>query len=406
VRTTTDGKIQITTPSETNRVWEFDTTGALTIPGDIKSENAINIDINLTDSTLRRWRFGEDGELTLPAGGDIKNSNGNSVLGSLVNGTETFTLSATGNATFSGETGGVNRGIVWDYGAVAGGVNSRIRQDEDGLTVRAYTENSGSYAAPVRILTNQGNNERVWQFDGAGDLTIPGDIKSENAINIDINLSDSTLRRWRFGEDGDLTFPDNTVQTTAYTGNTTATTPTTTGIPNGFTLSTGNNTNLTPGNYSNILVGFDGKNVTLGVQVSSEYNITIFGITNASPATFIISDSAVIPGNLIGGATPADDLTITVDSLETVAIDLTKTINKLTDGNYVLGDGVEGQIMYLVRSPETTSENVLVNVDNSDGASPLRPFRTYSGFTTIDNTGICTLIFTDGTWKQTGGLWD
>jgi hypothetical protein len=31
-------------------------------------------------------------------------------------------------------------------------------------------------------------------------------------------LSDSTLRRWQFGEDGGLTFPDNTVQTTAWTG--------------------------------------------------------------------------------------------------------------------------------------------------------------------------------------------
>ena len=43
-------------------------------------------------------------------------------------------------------------------------------------------------------------------------------IRSEGNINIDINLSDSTLRRWRFGEDGGLTFPDNTNQTTAYTG--------------------------------------------------------------------------------------------------------------------------------------------------------------------------------------------
>jgi hypothetical protein len=32
----------------------------------IRSENDINIDINLTDSTLRRWTFGEDGNLTLP----------------------------------------------------------------------------------------------------------------------------------------------------------------------------------------------------------------------------------------------------------------------------------------------------------------------------------------------------
>ena len=51
--------------------WTFDPNGALTIPGDIRSESAINIDINLSDSTLRRWRFGEDGDLTLPAGGTI-----------------------------------------------------------------------------------------------------------------------------------------------------------------------------------------------------------------------------------------------------------------------------------------------------------------------------------------------
>jgi hypothetical protein len=66
VRTTTDGKIQITTSSETNRVWEFDTTGNLTIPGNIRSEGNIDIEINLSDSTLRRWSFGEDGGLAFP----------------------------------------------------------------------------------------------------------------------------------------------------------------------------------------------------------------------------------------------------------------------------------------------------------------------------------------------------
>jgi hypothetical protein len=52
----------------------------------------------------------------------------------------------------------------------------------------------------------------------AGDITLGGDIRSEGNINIDINLADSTLRRWQFGEDGELTFPDGTNQTTAYTG--------------------------------------------------------------------------------------------------------------------------------------------------------------------------------------------
>jgi hypothetical protein len=50
------------------KVWTFGSDGALTIPGDIKSEGNINIDINLADSTLRRWQFGEDGALTFPDG--------------------------------------------------------------------------------------------------------------------------------------------------------------------------------------------------------------------------------------------------------------------------------------------------------------------------------------------------
>jgi hypothetical protein len=66
VRTTTDGKIQITTPNDVNNVWEFDATGNLTIPGNIRSEGNIDIEINLSDSTQRRWSFGEDGSLQFP----------------------------------------------------------------------------------------------------------------------------------------------------------------------------------------------------------------------------------------------------------------------------------------------------------------------------------------------------
>jgi hypothetical protein len=66
VRTTIDGGIQVTTPGETNRVWEFDTAGDLTIPGNIRSEGNIDIEINLSDSTQRRWSFGEDGGLAFP----------------------------------------------------------------------------------------------------------------------------------------------------------------------------------------------------------------------------------------------------------------------------------------------------------------------------------------------------
>jgi hypothetical protein len=59
------------------------------------------------------------------------------------------------------------------------------------------------------IATNFTTDAKYWIFDTDGSLTLPGDIKSETAINIDINLSDSTLRRWTFGEDGNTEFPGN-----------------------------------------------------------------------------------------------------------------------------------------------------------------------------------------------------
>ena len=55
----------IITSGQTNN-WTFGTDGNLTIPGDIKSQGNINIEINLGDSTLRRWQFGEDGDLRFP----------------------------------------------------------------------------------------------------------------------------------------------------------------------------------------------------------------------------------------------------------------------------------------------------------------------------------------------------
>jgi hypothetical protein len=64
----------VTNVSVSDKTWRFDADGALTIPGDIKSEGNINIEINLADSTLRRWSFGEDGALTLPSTGKINNS--------------------------------------------------------------------------------------------------------------------------------------------------------------------------------------------------------------------------------------------------------------------------------------------------------------------------------------------
>ncbi len=151
--------------------------GALTIPGDIKSNGNINIDINLADSTLRRWQFGEDGNLVVPgdinlSGGTISQYSQNGLTGlKLVANADqgqNVTIMGTGNNTFP----------ILNY--------------------------VGTTLSGITIGTPEGD----WNFMN-GNLTIPGDIRSDGNINIDINLADSTLRRWQFGEDGDTVFPNN-----------------------------------------------------------------------------------------------------------------------------------------------------------------------------------------------------
>jgi len=70
-------------------------------------------------------------------------------------------------------------------------------------TTGAYADLTGKPTIPT--LVSQLAND-------SGFLTSVGNIsniQSEGNINIEINLADSTLRRWTFGEDGDTVFPNN-----------------------------------------------------------------------------------------------------------------------------------------------------------------------------------------------------
>jgi hypothetical protein len=397
------------------------TAGSLTIPGDIKSDGNINIEINLSDSTLRRWSFGEDGELTFPDGylkivpnganpyisNIIDNGlglvSGNSIqirqstadaYGISINSSTTDTSLGGGASLASGSNIDVNgtKIILGQYtsnyldanNGLTGQNKIEINNDEiligqyistlvDGVTTSAFDgwtfgtdgtltlpngsviEDSPSYikltpagganeyqalliyptagdgnhihlAAPygggtelylgndlhyvklatsgnVEVLANDGVNIAGWIFGTDGALTIPGDIKSNSNINIDINLADSTRRIWQFGEDGNLTFPDGTNQSTAFTGSVeTFTSPTISA--NAATLNFNSSAIFALGsNAANITANFTNIPGTAGQTISTTLIITQ-GATAYIPSAVTINGGGSVTPKWQGGTVP------------------------------------------------------------------------------------------------------
>jgi len=125
--------------------------------------------------------------------------------------------------------------------------------------------------------------------------------------------------------------------------------------------------------------------------------------TSGGAWTFDKDGKLTLPGAVVnstvaktGGTLPAP-----------IALDLTKTVNKLTDGVYSLADGVEGQIMYLVQQAGTTYNAVTVIVANGRyGGVSYTSIEHYPFNYQTSSIDIDTLIFTDGAWQAQGGSWD
>jgi hypothetical protein len=164
--------------------WTFGTNGTLTLPGDIRSEGNINIDINLADSTLRRWQFGEDGLLTFPDG---TNYSGNDI-----------TVPSGGIPTSVSDiisNGGFNS-IPYTGLATTGGSGT-------GLTVNADGPGNG-YITSITI-----NNPGTGYTDGDV-ITITG------AADLTTTFTISTSHTWTLGTTGRTTFPNGTVPEHSY----------------------------------------------------------------------------------------------------------------------------------------------------------------------------------------------
>jgi hypothetical protein len=205
--------------------------------GDYSADFAIKIKANGeggNGSLTTTWSFGANGKLTVP--GDIV---GYQTYVSENPADERVTIQPSGSVdkpflfTTDQTNGTWERssmelpGAEIDKAVTLGFPHNNITTGyiyNQGTDTQSGTEFNNAFnimanSTDVKISTVSGGGNKVWKFAQDGNLEIPGDIKSEGNINIDINLSDSTLRRWTFGEDGDLTFPDATTQTTAFTGN-------------------------------------------------------------------------------------------------------------------------------------------------------------------------------------------
>jgi hypothetical protein len=281
----------------------------------------------------------------------------------------------------------------------------------------------GGYTYGDPTLGNSGGDVNIYGGDSTND-TAGGDILIQagvggattggGAITLRTKTTDNADRTWVFDNQGKTTLPGAVIKgTVAKTGVASAS------IGSGqiatVTPSATNNPALTPGIYADITLTV-GTYFTVTVTVITGGDITVE--VTASGAGFQIGDTGMVPGSVIGGTTGVDDIVLTVATLTNIvqgtAIDLTKSVNKLTDGVYSLANGVEGQIVYLVPQSGTVPSDVNVNVANYriDGSAGtdglLFPFRIFNGANAsyFDSGAFCTLIFTDGAWQQNGGSWD
>jgi hypothetical protein len=232
VRTTTDGKIQITTPNDVNNVWEFGTDGVLTFPsGNLSIGNALGSDaiVGNTDAIVGVLAQGQYGTVGIQWIDNIENIGSTStqtqVAGVVVNGplgstTGTvqivtgFVNTAT-TATFAEHTWefGVDGALTLPNGGHIGpsggkGQGTTYGAANDHLVSLTSYYNSGLYSSCVTAYA-----------DGTLNITAYND-GGPNPAKI-----------WTFDNTGTLTFPDNTVQTTAYKS-----------TSGSWTLATGSNT--------------------------------------------------------------------------------------------------------------------------------------------------------------------
>jgi hypothetical protein len=329
------------------------------------------------DTYTRTWQFGSNGNLTLPNNSTISDTPAVAQYSS------SFSMGAyaddgvvgyftarsdfhyTGNPLINTVTAGW---FVSGPGLI--GVKEIIAKTAAGepgdwaITVDLtdgstwpFDESSYTFYSPDYQIVPAGStltvNSNEWKFGANGSLTFPdatvqttaynpNSIRSEGDINIDINLSDSTLRRWSFGEDGNLNIPGDIITSTGTVLQSAQR------VEGSWTVTAGTNT------YSFTLPS-DGT-YTMWVKGNIPNGIIVWNATASVSNTNVPAIGTQYAWNYTGGGSPIS-LTSIPDQIKGVA----GTIS--TDATYV----------------GTTSNRFDFGISNTSGASQT----IYYGYTKI-----------------------
>ena len=295
-------------------------------------------------TSAKQWSFDNTGVLTLPEGGDIRNINGTSVLG------------GTGGASILNDLTDVQTTIPLS----------------DGQFLRYNGNNSTWENWTVSFVTGTPwTNEGYITLETDGTLTLPGAV---------VNSTVAKTGAANFGQSQVLTV---------------TTTP-----------------SNDPSNWSNAgpypdpaIISISGTNVTCSIYIGENGDLTLT-VTDSTYGTVSVGNTGILDGTFTNqwGSVTFTEVTVTVATVSApvvaTAIDLTKSINKLTDGEYTLANGVEGQIMYLVRQNGSTAANISVQVAAGRQDGTVYSDQSYQPFLAF--TDIATVIFTDNAWQTTG----
>ena len=364
--------------------WKFNTDGTITFPTltvpleDNANPVGTGQVLKFSDSTQQAIIFGPVSTVDYPYAERIIIQGAPGYTGTNGEGGDVYVWAGPGGSA-NGQGGDIKVRAGKGIGSGTGGY----------LNFQAGDSNTGT-GGYINIESGESNT-----YGQGGDITIQARRGGE--VYLRTYTSNGTNNDWLFDADGSTTLPGAITRVVA-----------------GTVGKTGNGAQpplyLGDSTYPTALVDGNYGPFTLSDIV---FTVLVLGGSPVYTITNVLNNATFTLNQVIGtldagdlGGTPGNTTNIDVATLMPLALDLTKSVNKLTNGDYTLADGIEGQIMYLVRQTGSTYNSIMVNVANARIDGVLETTIDYYPFDNGTSLNMSTLIFTDGAWQSDVGSWD